>query len=393
MPYLKASRAAIVSPMYVNGTTVARELARKGLYVVGVDSDENAPGLSSRYVKERAAIPPPESNPNALSDYILGRRDLYGGIVVPTDDYRVLDLHSNFDALSKHYHLAVSPGDSTAIALDKWRAVETARTAGVPVPRTVRITSEADIAGAADEVPFPAILRARFSLAFVREFGRKNFPVENRSQVEEFYHTAAAGGHEMLLQETIPGEDRRVVSCKGYVSDEGEPLFLLPGVKLLQYPPVHGVGQVQEARKIPKVEELSERVLRAMGLRGTVCAVEFKYDARDGLWKFLEVNCRTLMSTGLLKFAGADALEMLYRDKTGLPQLPLPRIRYGRKIGYVKNALLRHRGYPESRLTPREYLHVYGPPITFGMLDLRDLKPFIRDIWPLFRRRFSSAPE
>ncbi|MHC4711681.1 MAG: carboxylate--amine ligase [Planctomycetota bacterium] len=388
MPYRRASVPAIVCPVFVNGVHILRETARRGAYVVAVDTEENAIGFRSRYAKERAVIDPPERGGDALFDFLMSRRDLYGGIVVPTDDAYVREVHRHYDDLKPHYRLAVSPGESTAVALDKDRAYEAAAAAGLVVPRTVEVRGEKDLENAAREVGFPAILRAAFSLAFVKEFGRKNFPVENREELWRFYAKATASGHRMLLQERIPGPDELVHTVRGYAFDSGETSPLVVTSKRLQFPPIFGIGQLMQTLGAPALEEYALRLVRRLDYRGSIFGVEFKYDRRSKQWKFIELNCRSLMSTGCAKYSGVDLVECLWRDKMGLPKPPPGRVRYGRRWTYIKDGLLRHRGYPEHRKSLREYLWLYRPPMGFALLDLRDLRPWFSDIAPLFGRRF-----
>lgn len=372
----------------MNGTHIVRETGRRGAYVVAVDSDPHAIGFRSRYAKERVLLGPQTGGKAPFFEFLMSRRDLYGGLVIPTDDNMVREVHKNHDALSEHYRLAVSPGESTAIALDKDRAYEAAEEAGLVVPTTVEVPDEADLETAAREVGFPAILRAAYSLAFVREFGRKNFPVDNVEELKSFYAKATASGHRMLLQEIIPGGDELVHSLRGYAYESGELSQLVVASKRIQFPPIFGVGQLMQAVHAPQVEEYSRRLLQHIGFRGSIFGVELKYDTRSRQWKFIEMNCRSLMSTGFSKYAGVDLVDCLLRDKLGLPKPPPAKVRYGCRWTYVKDGLLRHRGYPQHRKSLREYFRLYRPPIGLALLDLRDLKPFLVDIAPVVSRRF-----
>jgi predicted ATP-grasp superfamily ATP-dependent carboligase len=150
---------------------------------------------------------------------------------------------------------------------------------------------------------------------------------------------------------------------------------------------------MQVVRPVPAVEELSRRIVAAMGLRGALLGVEWKYDRRDGEWKFLEVNARSMLAISVAKFAGADMIDRLWRDKLGLPQPPEGRVRYGRKWAYVKNGLLLFRKHPEERKSLLEYLRLYKPPICFGLWDACDPRPALYDIAPLLTRRLAKTSD
>ena len=381
--------AVIIAPVHVNGLCVAREMARKGAYVVAVDTDAGSLGFRSRCVREKVLIQPPAQAPGEFSRWLITRPDLDGAIVIPTDDFFVREVAGAYDELKGRFRLACAPPEAVRTALDKELAYAAAERAGVPYPRTRRLEPESDLDAATAYVGFPAILRPIFSISFYRHFHTKSFPVSTPAELAARFREAADAGHKVLLQQVIPGEDENVVSCKAYVSDAGEVMCPVAGFKSAIYPPGFGVSQVQVARKSAEVEEGTTRILKAMGFRGSLVSVEWKLDPRDGAWKFLECNARSVLAIRLMKFVGADIIDMLWRDKLGLPQKPLGPIRYERRWAYVKNGLLLWRKYPEARKPFLEYLRLYRPPIVPAVFDWRDPLPFFHDIMPIVGRRFS----
>lgn len=390
LPYRKASTAVIVCPSFVNGIHLLREFSRRGAYTVAADPDAGSLGFKSRCAREHMVLPDPREAPGALSEILLGREDLYGGIVVPSDDYYVREIHRHYDELSRHYKLAVSPGESTAIALHKEAAYEAASQVGLEIPVTIEVADEDSLAAAAERTGLPAILRSSFSLEFGREFGRKNFPITNLDEGHRRLVQALASGHRMLLQEIIPGPDRHLVNCRGYVHDSGELSPVMCSSKRLQHPPVFGIGNVHESLHLPKIEEMTITLVRHLGYRGAIFGSEFKYDERTGTFKFIELNCRSLMSTGFSKYSGLNLVDYLWCDKMGLPQPSAPRIRLNRRWTYIKDALLRHKGYVEHRQSLREYWRLYRPPIGLALFDACDLRPFLHDLKPMLLRRLKK---
>jgi len=390
LPYRKSSTAVVVAPCFVNGTHLLREFARRGAYTVAADPDASSIGFKSRCAKERLVLDDPRRSPGALARILLEREDLYGGLVVPSDDFYVREIHAHYDELSRHYSPAVSPGRATAIALDKKAAYKAAAQVGLETPVTIAVTSDEDLEAAARRTGLPAILRPSFSLEFAKEFGRKNFPVADLGEARSLLSRAVSSGHRMLLQEIIPGPDRHLVNCRGYAYDSGKLSALMCSSKRVQYPPVFGIGNVHESLHLPKIAEMTARLVRHIGYHGAIFASEFKYDARTGTFKFIELNCRSVMSTGFSKYAGLDLVDHLWRDKMGLPPPPEPQIRRNRRWTYLKDALLRHRGYPEHRLSAAEYWRFYRPPIALALFDARDPRPFIEDLKPILLRRLGK---
>ncbi len=375
---------AIVAPAYVNGTTIIQELGSKGVHVVVVDIDAKAIGFKSRFTKERVVLP----KVDVFAEWLVSRQDLYGAVVVPTDDFFVRQIAERHEELSRHYKLAVAPREATLTALNKDRAYEVVRGLGYLIPESMPLDKDTDIKAVAQEFGFPAILKPVFGIAFQRDFKTKVFVVQNEDELRTGLQRAMDAGHRMVLQEIVPGADENIAACRGYVTDSGEVLGILTVVKLLSYPPVFGIGQIQEAREVPEIVEPTRRLLESIGYRGAMFGVEWKKHDRDGRWRFVEMNARSLMSIGMSKRAGADAIDMMWRDKTGRPQRPVGRTRWGVRHANLKNALLRHAGYPEARKNIIEYAQLYRPPVSFHILRLDDMRPFLADVWPLLARRF-----
>ncbi len=362
-------------------------MAKKGAYIVAVDDDRRSPGLHSRHAAERAVVASPGSRPGAFTRFLLGRKDLYGGLVIPTDDFHLRELHANRSSLEDKFTLCICPGEAVHIALHKDLADKAAIEAGIPVPRSMPIKTESDISTALESIRLPAIVKPVFSISFGGKFNTKVFEVSTDEDVRSAFGRANDAGEPVILQETIPGGDELVVVHMSYWNGDGNLAGDYIYQKTYQYPPMFGVGQLVTVVNAKRPAGLGRRLLSAIGYRGAVASVEFKYDRRDDQWKLIDINTRTSMQSSLARPAGCDVLEMLWRDKLGLPPAPPTTIRYGMKWIYLKNAFLRFRGYREESPSITEYLSHLAPPVVFGLLSADDPRPFLVDILPLVKRR------
>jgi D-aspartate ligase len=87
-----------------------------------------------------------------------------------------------------------------------------------------------------------------------------------------------------------------------------------------------------ESLELPILEELSERLLRAINYYGLV-EVEFKQDPRDGLYKLLDINARAWGFHSLGGPAGVDFPYTLFADQIGEP---VQRCRAKAGIGWLR---------------------------------------------------------
>ncbi len=98
------------------------------------------------------------------------------------------------------------------------------------------------------------------------------------------------------------------------------------------------------------------------------------------------------MQAALGRPAGCDVLDMLWRDKLGLSQVPHGPIRYGKTWIHLKNGILRYRGHREHRLAWRRYVGHLATRPTFALLSLSDPRPFLTDMRPLLHRHLRASP-
>src|SRR5262249_3865752 len=87
-------------------------------------------------------------------------------------------------------------------------------------------------------------------------------------------------------------------------------------------PPCTGDTTLGICEKNEAVEEAAKRFMKALGYRG-ILDVDFRYDARDGQYKVVDVNPR-IGSTFRLFVSenGMDVARALYLDLTGQPIVP-----------------------------------------------------------------------
>jgi predicted ATP-grasp superfamily ATP-dependent carboligase len=125
------------------------------------------------------------------------------------------------------------------------------------------------------------------------------------------YREADAAGLQIMLQELIPGDDRSGVNYNSYRASASPPVeFTAAKVRLT--PRRFGPPSVVVSRAIPDVVEPARRLLDALGFEGFSCT-EFKRDARDGVYKLMEVNGRFNLSSLLMLRCGVNFPLMAYR--------------------------------------------------------------------------------
>ena len=126
----------------------------------------------------------------------------------------------------------------------------------------------------------------------------------------------------LMLQEYIPGGSDMVWMFNGYFDGESRCLFGLTGKKIRQYPAYTGVTSLGVCVANDAVAGQTERFMKTLGYRG-ILDIGYKYDARTGEYKLLDVNPRIGTTFRLfVDSAGMDVARALYLDLTGQPVVP-----------------------------------------------------------------------
>ncbi len=244
--------------------------------------------------------------------------------LLTTSDAGVLFVSKHAGELSRHFDFNVPDYQTVSQLTNKRLQYECAVKADVPTPLTL-FPSELDIQEIGRRVRYPCIIKPCISHLW-RLYdqgytgGRRGKAVEIHSAVQliRTYREMEASGLELLVQEEIPGGDDRLYSIQAYLDRASEPKALFTKRKLCQYPPRFGDGCFQIGVLDEEVERLGLRLLKSLHYRGSA-GVEFKRDSRDGMFKLVEANPRSISQTHNAVVSGVDFPHIAYRDACGEP--------------------------------------------------------------------------
>lgn len=195
----------------------------------------------------------------------------------------------------------------------------------VPRPRCVTLRDVRDLAGVTDAEIESSFLKPVDSQLFSSRFDRKGFWVKDRADAERLVELAREAGVGLMLQEWIPGDASHNLHIDSFVDRHGTVAGVVARRKIRRQPWL--LGNTSSAVTIPLSEvadpvAVTHRIIEAVGHRG-VFSAEFKYDARDGRFKILEVNARLFWYVTHTAAAGLDLAWMSYLDAL---ELPVPRV-------------------------------------------------------------------
>ncbi len=372
---------ALVLGGNLNGLTIARSLGRQGVPVWVVTSPNIKLASYSRYTHR--TLPLPNGECEAQVGYLLdlaARHRLDGWVLFPTSDESAALLSKFHVALSCRYRVSTPTWDILQWAYDKRLTYRLAAQEKVDHPLTLSPASESDL----DACAFPAILKPAAHVAVNRFTADKAWPVANREELLARYREAREliPPDLILLQERIPGGGESQFSYAALCCD-GQPIASLTARRTRQYPVDFGYSSsFVETLDVSEIVGPSRRLLAAIRYTG-LAEIEYKFDARDGRYKLLDINPRLWTWSPLGGRAGTDFPYLLWRmmmNRDVAEQTGRNGVRWMRAstdFPAAVHEMLR------GRLSLGAYLRSFLSPIQFALMAIDDPLPGLLDL-PLF---------
>jgi ATP-grasp in the biosynthetic pathway with Ter operon len=367
-----------------------RSLGRHGLRVAAADGARGAMGLFSRHCAARAVYPSPRRGTREfLAGLRLILRRLRPRVVMPMTERTIMALLSDRDGVEPGTMLAPLPSpEAIEIAFDKLRTIDLARSLGVPAPATWAPADPREIEALSGRLSYPVAIKPRRSEIATAEGrivpgGRAAYCFD-AAGLPAVYLEVHRRAPLPLIQEFIPGEGYGIsVLC-----DRGRVRALFAHRRLRMIRPTGSGSTLRESiAPPPAMEEAARALMRALAWHG-VAMVEFKRDARDGVFSLMEINGRFWNSLPLAIASGVDFPYLLYRLATEGQAPECLQYRLGVRCRWLLGDLGhllevwrgRPAGWPDrfpSRLrTLRDVLTPFGRDLHYDDLWISDPLPF-----------------
>lgn len=357
MPYRQArqGRVLIIDQRNTHPVLLCRHLTSKG-FVVDAIAEAEAPVFRSRHCRGRFTAPPWYAGAAYLARLTSVVEDgAYDAIYLCSE--AVLELLVDRLGRSARWRALPVPAEwSLRAALSKNAALDLVKAAGVAVPRTVVPADERELGAIAGELGFPLVVKGEKG-----ESAQNVRIARDASELIPCYREIVARevdyGGRPAIQEFVPGE----LYCIGGLFCDGRPLRVCAHRKVLMLPPEGGVTVKGITERPAGLLDSVFRVFEAFRYTG-LGMVDFIRDARDGSFRFLEINPRVWAAIEMASCAGVD-LYTPYRD-LAQGRLVAPNLGYREGVQYHRIArelrLIRERpgrlpGFIKDCLDPRVY--------------------------------------
>ncbi len=241
-------------------------------------------------------------------------------------------LLENAEPLAPGYLFSTSSAQVVRTFSSKRHTCELCHKLAIPTAEIIYPRSREDLSTFAQSAIFPVILKGEYGEFQIKKGKNARVAIvpDHQTLLAIYDLNAQNGPPGIIVQEYIPGDDDTVWMFNGYFNEQSKCLFGATGRKLRQFPAHRGSTCLGLCTKNDVVEAQTIRLMQAVGYRGPL-DLGFRFDARDGQYKLLDVNPR-IGSTFRL-FAASNELDVaraLYLDLTG-QAVPSAQAREGRK--------------------------------------------------------------
>ncbi|MCP4036532.1 MAG: carboxylate--amine ligase [bacterium] len=374
--------AVVVGLDSMQGIQTARILSGFGVYIVGVAADQKHPSCRTNVCGE---IRYTDTGGDALVDALidLAATRTTKAVLFPCQDKSVLVISRNRRDLERHFHVVLPPVAVVEMLMDKLAFYEHAQRNDLSVPVTRVLRAREDAARAAEEIPFPCILKPSYRAdIWNQNTKQKVFTVESREELLEQFDRCRGWADALIAQQWVEGDDASLYSCNVYIGAGGEPLVTFVARKLRQWPPGAGSSCLGEEVQDDTVRDMAHALFRTVPYRG-FGYVEIKKDARSGEYFIIEPNIgRPTGRSAIAEAGGVDLVYTMYCDALGLP---LPENRTQAFTG-VKWVDLRHDlqsafvYWRRGQLSLRDWASSWRGRKAHAIFSWRDPKPFLYDV-------------
>ena len=377
MHFKKAdSSLAVIIGGYVNCLGLVRSLASLDRKIIVITTQPYDIAHRSKYVSAYYHISSLDLFPERLLGLLLQHaEDWQGAVVIPTNDEAISCLGLFHETLAPWFRLAIPPLESIPFILDKIKMLRAARIVGIQPPLCYGPATESMISN--QDFSFPVVVKPVRASEFSSKFGEKLFVAHDPIELLNYCRLLSVSVIEGEVFDLVPGPDSNIYAYCVYMDQHCEPVAECTIRKLRQSPPFFGIARVAELTgNIPLLREQSIELLRHIGFRG-LAVLEFKKDARDGSFRFFEINGRSVVYNTLLRQANLDVAKLIWSDYgEGQVQRTETAAWPGAWIHLHADILRTLQNFRREQISIKDYLKPYGRQKTFAVWSRHDPKPF-----------------
>jgi len=279
---------AVVLSSDAIGLGAVRSLHAGGVPTIVVMLDPLEPVRVSRY-GHKILVPQSHDGEAAILDVLSGINQEPRPVLIPTSDLLTHIVAKHRARLEERFRCCIPPDAAINVVLDKATDTRLLEGTEISFPRTMQVLP-ASPAELVRRLELPLIVKPR-TYVDKEGLGWRNVVIRSLADAEEFYRTSSAVFSRVVAQELIPGPDDALWECICLFDAAGELARAFTFRKLATMPAHFGATTRARSEGNDALVELAAAVGKRFAYVG-VADIDVKYDARDGRFKYLELNPR-----------------------------------------------------------------------------------------------------
>ena len=307
--------AAVVFGANINGLSIINELKAKNVKnIILIDRAFHYAFLSFA-PKEKIKIDYKKTD--ILEKTLKKLSEKYGSLVLfPTADFEIQAIFKIFDKIKDFCFIPFNEKNILQVS-EKEEQYKFCEQLNIPYPKTIFVKKILDLK-AIEQMNFPVIIKPSIKKDVDFQVFR-NMILENiqdlKSKTDELRNLILKGVT-FLVSEIIPGDGSNIYAYVAYRDKQGKIQNEWIGKKLSQFPDDFGVFASATNQAPEIVRNYGRKLFEAMNLYG-IAEPEFKYDERDGKYKLMEINLRSMMWHRVGNLSGVNLQYTQWCDATG----------------------------------------------------------------------------
>ena len=372
--------ASVVIGGYVNAYSIVQELySTTKDPIILINHKKDVASFSNKLIGFIQC----DLSSKTLKDELLALKQSYSRLILfLTRDQHLEIINEIRDDISDFCFVPFN-SNNLKLNLDKSFQYKKCEELGIPFPKTTSIEFIKDLEQLF-KFPYPFIVKPSTRQDFTTNVFR-SLVVENDNQLQKYFPKLRhflERGTTFLVSEIIPGDGSNIYSYMGYRTPKGQIIGEWLGRKETQFPNDFGIFSSATTTENDVVLQQGRKLLHGLDLYG-INQPEFKYDYRDGKFKLMEINLRSMMWNRVGHLSGINLHHLQWQYAKGI----LPNERDYKKqkkeflFMYFKHELI-------GLLFRKKYFKTYFlrlikqyDKIYFAVFDKTDIKPFIFDIY------------
>lgn len=214
-------------------------------------------------------------------------------LLFPTSDEYIEYLTDNYAELCQEYVLGIPKPDCVSIFADKRKTYQFAERLGIPHPKSWYPNDMDDVRKISATTTFPVVIKPAVMYSFHKTFGKKAFRCDTADELISLCDMIRSKYpiDGLVIQDFLSGGAESLFSY-GAMVVKGEPIAWVMANRIRQNPMDFGNSTTFAVTcDIPEMETSARNILKAVEYDG-LAEVEFMYDDKEDVYKFLEINTR-----------------------------------------------------------------------------------------------------